>query len=392
MHRRSFLKGAGAATVLVATGGGWRALAQGVFREGAGPAYQPWSDWRRGPDETLLPMVRAAILAANPHNSQPWLFKVTDAAIELFLDARRDLGALDPYRREAYIGLGCALENLVLAAKAKGTQLDITLVPGRLGLVSPGPGPVRVGQVVIGPCIQEWTDLYEAIPRRHTNRSPLLPRKPVPPEFAARLNHLVDEREARLFLFTGEAERGRIVAASSAANAALGSDPAILRVNDRWLRLRWDEVQAQRDGLTVDGFGLSPVAAAFAKMMPGWMLRRAVRDGAKRGYADRLASAPLMGIIAVRDRLDRVQSLLAGRIWERAHLLATTFGLAGRPCNEAVEWVDHEQALGLPTTAASPLAELLGEPGWEPTFVFCIGYPSRPAHASPRRPVEQVLL
>jgi len=75
-----------------------------------------------------------------------------------------------------------------------------------------------------------------------------------------------------------------------------------------------------------------------------------------------------------------VQCLLAGRIWQRAHLLATTWGLAGRPCNEAVEWVDRQQALGQATQGASPLADLLGEPGWEPTFVFYLGYPSLPSH------------
>jgi hypothetical protein len=338
-------------------------------------------------------MVRAAILAASPHNSQPWLFKVTGTAVELYLDVRRNLGPLDPYLREAYIGMGCALENLVLAAKAKGTQLDITLVPGRLGLVPPGPGPVRVGRVEIGPCIQEWTDLYEAIPRRHTNRAPLVPLKPVPPEFTRRLIHLVnDEQDARLFLFTGEAERNRIVAASSAAQAALDADPALRAAGDRWLRLRWDELQEQRDGLTVDAFGLAPVPAALAKMMPAWMLRRAIRNGARRGYASTMASAPLIGIIAVHDRLDRAQCLLAGRIWQRAHLLATTSGLAGRPCNEAVEWVDRRQALGQGAQGGSPLADILGDPGWEPTFVFCLGHPSRMAHASPRRPVEQLLL
>jgi len=393
MHRRTFLKSAGAATVLVAAGGGWRALAQGVFRAGTGAAYQPWTTWRRGPDDSLLPMVRAAILAASPHNSQPWLFKVTDTAIELYLDGRRNLGALDPYLREAYIGMGCALENLVLAAKAKGTQLDLRLVPGRLGRLPPGPGPVLVGTVVIGPCIQEWTDLYEAIPRRHTNRAAMLPHKPVPPEFTRRLIHLVnDERDARLFLFTQEAERSRILAASAAANARLYSDPAVLGANDRWLRLRWDEVQEQRDGLSLDAFGLPPVQAAFAKMLPAWMLRRAIRDGARQSYAPLMASAPLMGIITVHDRLDRVQCLLAGRIWQRAHLLATTWGLAGRPCNEAVEWVDRQQAMGQATQGASPLADLLGEPGWEPTFVFYMGYPSLPSHASPRRPVERLLL
>src|ERR1700694_41610 len=46
MQRRSFLKGAGAVTVVVAGGGIWRANDQGVFSIGKGPAYEPWHDWR----------------------------------------------------------------------------------------------------------------------------------------------------------------------------------------------------------------------------------------------------------------------------------------------------------------------------------------------------------
>ncbi|HEX9083622.1 MAG TPA: twin-arginine translocation signal domain-containing protein, partial [Gemmatimonadaceae bacterium] len=73
MQRRSFLKGAGAVTVLVAGGGVWRAYDQGVFSVGKGPAYEPWQDWRTNSPDGPLVLVRAAILAASPHNTQPWL-------------------------------------------------------------------------------------------------------------------------------------------------------------------------------------------------------------------------------------------------------------------------------------------------------------------------------
>ena len=42
--------------------------------------------------------------------------------------------------------------------------------------------------------------------------------------------------------------------------------------------------------------------------------------------------------------------------------------------------------------AAGLLAEIIKDEGWEPTFVFYMGYPALTARASPRRPVEKVLL
>ena len=89
-----------------------------------------------------------------------------------------------------------------------------------------------------------------------------------------------------------------------------------------------------------------------------------------------MLSAPLIGIIAVHDRYDREQCLRAGRLWQRAHLLATARGLAGRPCNESVEMIDHEKALGKPALRARLLGEVLGDATWQPTFVFYMGYPT----------------
>jgi len=393
MQRRAFLKGAGVVTILVAGGGVWRAFDQGVFSTGAGPAYEPWQNWRREPNDGLLALVRAAILAASPHNTQPWLFKVTDTSIEMYLDVRKNLGALDPYLREAHLGMGCALENLMLAAQAKGSAFVLTLVPGKLGPIPAGPGPLLVARLEISACIQEFNELYEAIPRRHTNRAAYLPQKPIPPQFLHTLSHLADdEPEVRIFLIAPEADRRKVVAISTAANAELYSDPAVISDNARWLRLDWAEVQQFRDGLTIDAFGLPPAATGLAKMMPPWLLRLAMARGAKSGYADLMSSAPLIGIIAVHDRYDREQSLRAGRIWQRAHLLATVNALAGRPCNEAVEMIDHEKALGKPALRAGLLADVLGGTAWEPTFLFYMGYPTLIAHASPRRPAGNALV
>jgi hypothetical protein len=99
-----------------------------------------------------------------------------------------------------------------------------------------------------------------------------------------------------------------------------------------------------------------------------------------------------MGIITVRDRYDQENCLRAGRIWQSAHLLATARGVAGRPCNEAVEMIDYERAHERPAVRTAQLGELVGEAAWQPTFVFYMGYPTLTARASPRGPVQTVVL
>jgi hypothetical protein len=393
LQRRYFLKGTGIVTVVVVGAGVWRAYDQGVFSVGEGPAYAPWKDWRAATGGGPLSLVRAAILAASPHNTQPWLFKVSDSSIELYIDTQRNVGALDPYLREEHIGMGCALENLLLAAAANGYSATVTLFPGKLGPIPSESKPKLLARVELAPGKQYESELYQAIPHRHTNRGPYDPNRPIPATFLEELRRLPgDDENATLFLFTSEPDRRKIVEVSSAANSEIYADPDVQRGSERWIRTKWSSVQKYRDGLTIDAFGLPPIAAGVSKMMPVWMLAWAASHSTKNSYSNLMLSAPLIGFIAVRDRYDQEHCLSAGRLWQRAHLLATAQGLAARPCNEAVEMVDHEHALGRPASRAALLNEITGDVSWQPTFVFYMGYPTVTAHASPRREARSVLI
>lgn len=176
----------------------------------------------------------------------------------------------------------------------------------------------------------------------------------------------------------------------SQANDVLYADPAVEQGSEEWIRFRWNSVQKYCDGLTVDAFGLPRGQAAVAKMVPTSVLRRQFAS-AKNLYLNLLLTAAMFGLVAVRDRYDQEQSLRAGRIWQRAHLLATARGVAAPPANEAVEMVDHEGSTGQQARHAALLAELIGDTAWQPTFMFYMGYGVRPGLASPRRPVDMVV-
>jgi nitroreductase len=391
VKRRSFLQGAGFVTVVI-VGGVWRAYDQGVFSVGAGPAYEPWENWRNANNGPLI-LVQAAILAASPHNTQPWLFKVTNSSITLHIDTQRNVGALDPYLREEHIGIGCALENLILAASANGYATRVTLQSGKLEPIPADPKPRLLARVDLASGKRDVSTLYDAIPLRHTNRGPYDPRKPIPPHFLEALGRLAgDDADVKLFLFTAEVDRQKIAEVSSAANTEINSDPDVRNGSERWVRMKWSCVQEHRDGLTVDAFGLPPMANAVVKMITPRMLRWVGAHSDKNGYLKLMLSAPLIGFIAVHDRYEQEQCLRAGRIWQRAHLLATARGLAARPCNELVEMVDHERALGRLAYRATLLNEMTGNSTWQPTFVFYMGYPTLLGHASPRRPVQTALI
>jgi nitroreductase len=385
MDRRSFIQQAGVATVLVAGGGVWRAAAQGVFSTGEGPAYAPWHTWR-----TDNPILGAAILAASPHNTQPWLFRVADSWIEVYADTKRNTGALDPFLREAHIGLGCAIENIALAAGANGFAPSVLLYPGTLGPIPVDQTPDLVARVTLSPSVPQPSPLYDAIPHRHTNRSPYDVTRPLPASvFDGLRREAASAPDVNVFLFTDPAVRTRIVDLVLAADHVVYADPAVLHDTHPWVRWSAQAIQRQPDGLTIDCAGQTPAIRALRKFLPGNVV---IPSPPWTSYRSCLTATTLFGIIAVRDRYDRESSLRAGRLWQRLHLWATANGIAARPMNEAIELVDHEQRQGRPPQADARLAELTGDPTWQPTFMFRMGYAVSPAPASPRRPVGDVLL
>ena len=99
----------------------------------------------------------------------------------------------------------------------------------------------------------------------------------------------------------------------------------------------------------------------------------------------------MLGLIAVRDRYDRPQSIAAGRCWQRLHLDATLNGVALQPVNQPIERIDREQQTGGSDACARRIADLTG-PGWQATFSFRAGYCDRQGPASPRRRLADVVL
>jgi nitroreductase len=393
MKRRLFLKGAGVVTVVVAGGCVWRAYDRGVFSVGGGPAFEPWEEWQETKDGPLA-LVRAAILAANPHNTQAWMFRATNSSIELFLDTKRNVGPLDPYLREQHIGMGCALENLMLAAAVNGYSASATLLPGKLAVIPVDAKLKPVAKVDLAAGQKQQSELYDAIPHRHTNRNPYH-LEPLPSDFVDSILQLVnDESDVKLFLFTADMDRTHIVDMISKASDVVYGDPQIAQASERWIRTTWSDVQKFRDGLIVDEFGEPPLTAAVRKVTAPSLRKFILRHGLVPtvSYVEVLRATPVFGLIAVRDRYDQELNIRAGRIWQRAHLLATARGVAGRPVNEMVELVDYQNLRNQEPQASVALSGLTGDKNWQPTFMFCLGYPVREVSASPRRPLNDVLL
>ena len=384
--KRALIGGAGA---LLLAGLGWRAWDRGVFAAGEGAPFDPWNEWRghagEGPRQTL----RAAILAANPHDTQPWLFQPAGDSITVLADRSRNLGSFDPFRREMHLGVGCAVENLMRAAAVYGYTLNVIVNGGRL-TPSPGNAPLKAAHLWLDAGVASRDALFEAIPNRHTNRGPYSERA-VNLKDLYSLADLVSDNEVRVAIITDAHARGDLAAAIVEATERIIADPEMSADSARWFRTGRHEVDVHRDGIGVDTAGLSPLMAAAAKIMPDQDAATADRYW-RDMTRDVQTKAPVLGILLVRDRLDMGSAIAAGRSWQRLHLAATTMGLAAQPLNQPVECADRSAELGRKDEFGPMLARLAHAPDWQATFVFRLGYAERPALPSPRRPLNDVVI
>ncbi|MDE3115962.1 MAG: hypothetical protein KGL26_10210, partial [Pseudomonadota bacterium] len=151
------------------------------------------------------------------------------------------------------------------------------------------------------------------------------------------------------------------------------------------------DIEARRDGVTMDTAGLSPVTLLAAKLLPDFDARTTDQGWLSMTRDMQIPSAPVLGIVFVRDRFDMAQAIGAGRAWQRLHLAATAAGLAAQPINQPVEVADRNRMLGRPDSFAPALSKFAGARGWDATFSFRMGHAERDAGPSPRRPLADVM-
>ena len=356
-----------------------------------GDAYAPWRLWD---DPSLratpLALVAAGVLAANPHDTQPWLFRVRDDTIDVLADLARNLGAMDAYVREMHLGLGCAIENMAIAAGPNGYDAEVLPVEGSLADLLDRRGPVVAASIRLrGRAPIAHDDLYRAIALRHTNRYAYEPGARIPADWLALARQTAADNGARLVLFEAGEDRRAFDAAVVEATEAIIADKTMIADSDRWFRSSRAEIETHRDGPTLDAAGLSLFVLTLARLFPvspetshaAWL--KQTRD-------IQLASAPVTGLIAVRDRYDRKATIAAGRVWQRLHLSATARGLAMQPLNQPIEMIDRERQTGQGDQWAKRVANLTGD-DWQATFSFRAGYASHAAPPSPRRKLADVL-
>ena len=312
-------------------------------------------------------IIHLATLAPSGHNTQPWEFSVNRDVITIAPDYSRRLPVVDPDDHALFISLGCALENLVIAAQQYGYSSDI-----KYSLENIKSEMIEV-QLKKNNTLPDNV-LFKAISQRQSTRRPFN-GKPVPEKDLQTLNATSLQEGVIFKIFTKESEIKPFIEFVKEGNRLQFNNKRFVDELISWIRFSKVDAERLRDGLRSAVMG--------APSIPQWMGKIIIKlsspeNEAKKCEKSIKSSSGLMLFIAKND--DRFSWINIGRSFERVVLRATLLNIKHAHLNMPCEEI----------SVRKKLQKHLGLNNEQPLLLLRIGY----ADSMPksfRRPVEDII-
>lgn len=299
-------------------------------------------------DPPILRALRSGITAPNPHNTQAWKFKIiNDKEALLYVDENRTLPETDPTTRQIHIGQGAFLEHCRLGANAIGYRAEFKILPEGEYKVS-NIGKYPTAHIALKKSTQREADsyLYQAIPERATNRTSYHGEwmgenlfnnivASVNPRYAD--FHYVPENAARADHFP-LLKSGFVIEMKTRAKS---------EESRKWFRLSDKEIRAKRDGITLQGNGISGLKLFLARNFFFSLEPEVYHSQESITYAIENFSKALdssAGLVYMRTEDNRMRNWIeCGVDYARFQLELTSRSLVMQPMSQALqEYVENE--------------------------------------------------
>ncbi|MBO6891319.1 MAG: twin-arginine translocation pathway signal protein [Roseibium sp.] len=360
LTRRRTLALLGGGLIVAATAAGGTFLATRTPSR----ALEPW-DRAGGYEDPRLHALSYALLAPNPHNRQPWLIELTGTSgFVLHRDTSRDLPYTDPFNRQIFVGLGCFLELMAVAATMRGKTADIRLFPEGFD------GPVAAVELTDG---AQPDRLAAQIMDRRSCKEPFEER-PVPSELTAQLKQYGE-------IFTDTDAVARIKDLTWEAWLTEMHTHRTLKESVDLMRFGKAEIDANPDGIDLGGPFLESLMVLGVLNKEGQLDPESTgfQEGVKM-YREMLMATPAY-IAVTSNGNSRVEQIESGRRWLRLNLETTRLGLALHPVSQALQEFEEMK----PHYEAAH--EMLAKPGETVQMLGRLGFGPQIAR-TPRWPLE----
>jgi len=319
-------------------------------------------------EPNLRDFVRFATLAANSHNTQPWKFQIAEDTVDILPDFTRRTPAVDPDDHHLYVTLGCATENLLIAANAHGRAAKATMHKDDAG--------DTFVRITLGKGPKTDTALCDAIPKRQSTKS-TYDGTSLSDADLRQLEESASFKGVNVLFIMNRAKMDQALKFIQGGNSAQMDDADFVTELKSWIRFSTNASIKAGDGLSGPPAGnpsspdwLGPILfrLMFKKKKENDKLARQVES-----------SAGL--VVFVADDESPEGWINVGRSFERFALSATAMGLCHAHVNMPVE----------DQTVRPEFAKSLGMAGLRPDLVIRLGR-AQPMPMSLRRPVEDVII
>jgi hypothetical protein len=271
-------------------------------------------------------LVSFGIKAPSGHNSQPWKFQIINNAIQIYPDRSRSLPAVDANDRELFISLGCATENVVLAAKAQGLRSQIEVLPDAATNTS----SITIHFTEGLPADTLWLALID---KRQSNRS-VYSGEPLTEAELKGLRSVELEAGVRATIVTDTLQKDRLIELVIAGNTVQMQDAAFKQELLSWIRFNRREAQATGDGLAYNTMGNPAIPfRAIGKLIACSVL---TQDRQNLHNNKLLHDVSALVVFSVQDN-NPCGWINLGRSFERMALVATRLGVAHSHFNQPFE-------------------------------------------------------
>ncbi len=203
-------------------------------------------------------LIDYATKAPSGHNSQPWKFTIEENTIAIHPDFSCALPVVDPDYRELFISLGCAAQNICIAAAHFAYQCHWQIKQNPQG-----------GHTIVTTFNENHSiakeRLFAFIDKRQTNRSTYT-GKSVDNKIVAELQTIADDNHIGIYAFqNGEAHFQTLKAAILEGNAIQMNDAEFKKELLAWIRFNQREVNKLQNGLTYKVMGAPPMPKFIGK-------------------------------------------------------------------------------------------------------------------------------
>ena len=304
--------------------------------------------------------------APSGHNTQPWKFHITDGTITVLPNLEVALPVVDRNNRELFISLGCAVENLCIAASYFGYTTHIIECSIEVIILELTKNALTIED-----------SLFHQIEKRQTNRNIYNGNK-ISDGILQQLQSIPKENGIQ-FYFTeiNTPFANTITQYIMKGNEIQMADIAFKNELLSWMRFNKKQVEATHNGLSYLVFGNPPLHRILARPIVSLFLKPNAQNKSDRKKID--SSSHFVVCATQRDTIEEWINL--GRTLQRFLLRVTEIGISyaflNQPCEVAV--------------LAFDLREKLPVNKEHPTLIMRIGYAKQIPY-SPRKKIETLLV